>query len=205
MALVTTLLVVLRQHLAVRTTQDLSRAYDALSSCDELTGLSTRRHFLAEAERELALSLHAPDPDAGTALVLVDVAHFRAINEHYGQQAGDQVLTSVAEACRNQLRQGDLLGRYGGDEIIALLPHSSVEAAESITRRIEAQLRGLCIDTAGGPVVAEISAGVVFVPAGEGLSEALIRVTAALQAAKVAAGFPAPTAGLWTAEPEPVG
>jgi diguanylate cyclase (GGDEF)-like protein len=178
-------LVVLRQHLTMRDNRKLAQAYDALATCDELTGLSTRRHFLTEAEREMALATRS---EIGTALVLLDIDHFGSINERYGQQAGDQVLTAVAEACRNQLRQGDLLGRYGGDEIIALLPHSSAAAAEAIAQRINAHLDGLCIDTATGPVVARISHGVAYAPSGDRLEDGLMRVSAALAQAKQAAG-----------------
>jgi diguanylate cyclase (GGDEF)-like protein len=187
-AVTITALVALRQYVALRENRELTRAFDAITSSDELTGLSARRHFLAMAEREISLlDQSGGRATAGAALVLLDIDHFTEINQRHGHQAGDQVLTAVAEACRNQLRQGDLLGRYGGDEIIALLPHSTAEAAEAITGRIAEHLRTLRIETAAGYVATGITAAVTDVPAGSDLESALARLAAGLRKAKESA------------------
>lgn len=111
---------------------DLRRAHHRLTRIairDELTGLYNRRHFLERLDEELSRSEreHAP-----LQLALVDLDHFKRINDTYGHRAGDQVLQRFAAVAEQSLRRSDVLARYGGEEFIMLFPqsdHSDCEAA----------------------------------------------------------------------------
>src|SRR3569623_1517744 len=104
-----------------------------------MTGALSRRGFFAELEREF---LRATRYDRPSALLLIDVDHFHAINDRYGHTAGDAVLVSIANACMASMRKSDAYGRTGGEEFALLLPETEPEeareAAERIRRLVEA-------------------------------------------------------------------
>ena len=91
----------------------MMRQLEDLVATDELTGLFNRRHFLRLASREL----NAMDSDAVHGLALIDLDHFKRINDFYGHAAGDQVLQAFAGVAQACLRDGDVLARYGGEEL----------------------------------------------------------------------------------------
>jgi diguanylate cyclase (GGDEF)-like protein len=100
---------------------------------DELTGFHTRRSF----ERNAAtLWTNLASRFEETAVVMMDLDRFKDFNERYGHSAGDRVLRAVGEVCRATLRKGDLLGRYGGEEFIAILPGAGKDATTRIMERI---------------------------------------------------------------------
>jgi diguanylate cyclase (GGDEF)-like protein len=109
-------------HGAVRQ-EALVRALSRQASQDHLTGLANRRNLDEAAERALA------GRGAGTALVLIDLDHFKAINDRYGHPAGDAVLQLVADAVSRFCRKGDVASRIGGDELALLLPDCTLETA----------------------------------------------------------------------------
>lgn len=129
---------------------------------DALTGALTRRGFFAEVEKEF---LRATRYDRPSALVLIDIDHFRDINDRHGHPAGDALLVSIAGACMATMRKSDLFGRIGGEEFGLLLPetgaHEAAEAAERIRRLIESTV----VETAGAEVRATVSLGVAPNPA----------------------------------------
>jgi diguanylate cyclase (GGDEF)-like protein len=92
-----------------------------LATMDELTRLDNRRHFLQQAARELKRSQRYQTP---MAVLMMDLDHFKNINDQYGHAAGDQVITHFARLCRQMLRATDLTGRLGGEEFAALLPNT---------------------------------------------------------------------------------
>lgn len=99
---------------------------------DGLTGTFNRRHLLAELRRELAYALRRSE---AFSLIMFDIDHFKQINDTYGHQAGDAVLQQLAKLVNENLREEDLLGRYGGEEFaIILRGHNMVEAHESAER-----------------------------------------------------------------------
>lgn len=107
-----------------------------LARTDALTGASNRRHFLDLAAHELTVARrygHA------LSVVLFDVDHFKQVNDVLDHSGGDEALRAVVEVAGSQLRDADVLARYGGDEFIALLPHTSSEGARAVAERMRTQ------------------------------------------------------------------
>ena len=100
---------------------------------DALTGALTRRGFLAEVEREFQRSARYDRP---SAMIAIDIDHFRAINDRHGHAAGDAVLVSIASACMASMRKSDVFGRVGGEEFAMLLPETSIEDARDVAERL---------------------------------------------------------------------
>ena len=104
-----------------------------LAITDGLTGLLNRRQFFELAEREFARCQRYRRP---LSAIMVDIDTFKAINDRHGQLAGDLVMQAVAEHCKRQLRKVDLVGRYGGDEIVIVLPETDLHAASGVAQRL---------------------------------------------------------------------
>ncbi|MET1021381.1 MAG: GGDEF domain-containing protein [Arthrobacter sp.] len=115
-------------------TQDLR----ARATMDGLTGLLNRTAFLDLAEDELRRLSRA---QTRASLILADLDHFKAINDEYGHSAGDAALLAFAEACTSTVRSTDLVGRYGGEEFVILLPGVTPERAAQIAAEISARLQ----------------------------------------------------------------
>jgi diguanylate cyclase (GGDEF)-like protein len=113
------------------------KASELEAATDWLTGLSTRRSFMARASR---LSLEC-DAQLPIAALMIDIDHFKQINDNYGHPVGDSVLVALAQVCREALRSEDVLCRYGGEEILVLLPgvdeKVALIAAERLRSKVE--------------------------------------------------------------------
>ncbi|OYU43033.1 MAG: GGDEF domain-containing protein, partial [Burkholderiales bacterium PBB4] len=108
-----------------------------LARQDELTGLANRRHaqeMMEYEERRSAREALHP------CVCLIDIDHFKAINDTYGHPAGDQVLRTVAKHAPQSLRGPDLLARWGGEEFLLVMPQTSAEVANSVTELLRAAL-----------------------------------------------------------------
>lgn len=114
---------------------ELAARLEELASVDPLTGVLNRRRFLEDAAREFGRSGRSGSP---LALAVVDLDHFKAVNDRHGHQAGDQVLVGAVAAMRSLLRATDLLGRYGGEEFVLLFPDTGPREAEAIAERLRA-------------------------------------------------------------------
>jgi diguanylate cyclase (GGDEF)-like protein len=128
--LVITIVVVIRQLLAVADHRALAQTYRAAASTDALTGLSSRNHFLDEAR--IALGAHG----GRCALVMVDLDHFKNVNDQYGHLVGDSALQAVAAHLRAATREVDLVARFGGDEFVVLLVGLDTADADAVVARI---------------------------------------------------------------------
>ena len=104
-----------------------------IAQVDHLTGALTRRGFVEQAEREIARSRHGDRP---TALVMLDVDHFKSINDTHGHVTGDQVLHQIAKLAGVTLRPMDVFGRIGGEEFAILLPETTVADAVILAERL---------------------------------------------------------------------
>ncbi|MFQ3683075.1 diguanylate cyclase [Roseiflexus sp.] len=113
-----------------------------LATTDHLTGLFNRHHFFALAPRELE---RARRYHHTIALLIIDIDHFKIINDTYGHHAGDTVLRSVADRMRRELRDADILARFGGEEFIALLPETNLAGALHVAERLRAAIASLSI------------------------------------------------------------
>jgi len=110
-------------------------ALERLATIDTLTGLANRRYFLELAERAVYQARRYSRP---LSVVMIDVDNFKHINDTFGHAAGDQVLTNIARRMQSVLRRSDILGRYGGDEFVVLLPETGQEGARRMTERLRA-------------------------------------------------------------------
>jgi diguanylate cyclase (GGDEF)-like protein len=131
------LLVVVSFSMAALSSEQQTRALRVVASRDDLTGLLNRKAFLDLAAEQLAD--RAITRGSG-ALILADLDHFKSVNDTYGHAAGDRALQAFAEACTGTVRSTDLVGRYGGEEFVLLLPGTSVERAEMIAEEISRRL-----------------------------------------------------------------
>jgi diguanylate cyclase (GGDEF)-like protein len=158
-AVVLTVLVSVRQFAALRDNSRLTARYAELASIDGMTGLYNRRHFMEVAEAAFA---HAQRLGQPLAVLLIDVDHFKQINDVHGHAAGDRVLADVARSCREQVRPDDIVGRYGGDEFVIVIPQGTSQRAARIAARLTGPLTRLTTGD-GTPTAFTISAGVARV------------------------------------------
>lgn len=153
----------------------------ALATTDTLTGALTRRHFFDLAELEWARSARHKHP---LCVALIDVDHFKTVNDRFGHGMGDEALRLVAETVRGKLRRHDLLGRYGGDELALLFPETPLEGARQVSDRIRRAVAEIRLAHGDVPVKLTISVGLVERRSDEMLSAACQRADAALYEAK---------------------
>jgi len=106
-----------------------------LATTDALTGMANRRHFLALADAEWNRFQRYQRP---LSLLMVDIDHFKMVNDRFGHDAGDEALTLIAEACRERQRASDVVGRIGGEEFALLLPETDLAQAVVVAERIRA-------------------------------------------------------------------
>lgn len=127
-----------------------------LAITDPLTGINNRRGFtlLAQQQFKHARRYHQP-----LCLLMVDLDHFKRINDQYGHPVGDQVLVAITRRLAEELREADLIGRYGGEEFVILLSNSSQEEGRKIARRLLESIREQAISTDAGEIQITISIG----------------------------------------------
>ncbi|MNQ77656.1 putative diguanylate cyclase YdaM [compost metagenome] len=157
----------------------MMRQLEDLVATDELTGLFNRRHFLRLATREL----QRMEPGVAHGLALIDLDHFKRINDLHGHAAGDQVLQAFAAVATACLRDGDVVARYGGEEFVLLLPDSDPERLTTCCERLRVAFTG--VELVGLNVRdLSLSAGMTLLEAEEDLDDALHRADQALYRAK---------------------
>ena len=154
-----------------------------LSTLDPLTGSYNRRTFHEIAERELARARRAGTP---LSIIMVDIDHFRAVNEKFGHKEGDDVLRWFAERVRAALRQEDMLVRFGGEEFVVLLPEVPGPGAVVVAGRIRRMVSADPVMVNGTPVEITASLGVAarLDEGPESMDTLIARADAALSMAK---------------------
>ncbi len=163
--------------------RDREARYARLASTDALTGLTNRRRFVELAERELA---RARRYDAEVALVVIDLDHFKRVNDEHGHAAGDAVLASTAAVLARDLRDLDVVARHGGEEFALLLPQTSAAGAVEVAERARRRLADAVVTIGAAQVRITASMGVATIrgPAATSLDHLLRRADAALYRAK---------------------
>jgi len=125
---------------------------------DPLTGIANRRSFLQEAA--LIAKRHSGDPRP-TAVLVIDLDHFKSINDRFGHALGDRVLEIFSETARQSMRSTDLIGRLGGEEFAAVLYDTSRDKAVAVAERIREAFAHASLDVENRPVCATVSIGLV--------------------------------------------
>ena len=117
-----------------------SRKLHRMAMTDPLTGIANRRHIEQLARRALD---HAGATGEPLCVLVLDVDHFKTVNDAFGHAVGDQVLMRVAQACKQALRRFDMLGRLGGEEFLVVLPDTSMDVAMQIAERLRRKVESL--------------------------------------------------------------
>jgi len=113
-----------------------------IASVDELTGFLTRRAWLEEAKKAIARAHRHGRP---ASIAIFDLDHFKSVNDRFGHPAGDKVLEAVSASCRETVREGDVLGRLGGEEFACLMPETAQADAMTVAERHRARIAQLSI------------------------------------------------------------
>ncbi|WP_432543252.1 diguanylate cyclase [Kineococcus sp. SYSU DK002] len=157
-----------------------------LARTDSLTGVATRGHLLRLGEQRVRRAVLGRP----VAVVMVDVDHFKAVNDTYGHAAGDEVLAAVARRLQHETRGSDVLGRYGGEEFALVVTspgpeegHGPLDVRE-VAERLRQSVRRTPVEVRGQQLRVTVSVGVAVLADGEGLSDVLARADAALYRAK---------------------
>jgi diguanylate cyclase (GGDEF)-like protein len=166
---------VLQEELVVQ-----SERLEALLFEDPLTGLSNRRFVLTQLAGAVSA---ARRHERALSAAIVDIDHFKAVNDEHGHAAGDAVLAAVAAAMREHIRAEDQLGRLGGEEFLALLPDVDAPAAAAAAEKLRAEVAALTVRHDGAELAVTISVGWANWD-GDASEELLRRADAALYEAK---------------------
>jgi diguanylate cyclase (GGDEF)-like protein len=138
---------------------------------DSLTGLFNRRYFDEAVNRELSRARRKALP---TSLVVLDIDHFKRVNDTYGHGTGDNVLCAIARQISVAIREGDIACRYGGEELVILMPECPADVAADRAEELRAAIEA-CIPEAGGPGQVTASFGVAEYPTHGSDAESLFR------------------------------
>jgi len=152
------------------------------ANTDMLTGALNRRAFMVAADREFAREKRSGAP---LSCVMIDLDHFKMINDTYGHTAGDLTLNSAAQFIMSRLRESDLFCRYGGEEFLLLLPDTNQDGAAVVAEELRKGLAGLRLENTNKCFFITASFGVAEkLPADTSVAEVLIRADQALYRAK---------------------
>lgn len=128
-----------------------------LARTDSLTGIYNRRFLFELAEREFNIATRYQLP---FSMILLDIDFFKQINDTFGHAMGDQSLQRIIEVVCGETRSTDVIGRYGGDEFVILLSHTSAQEALPLAWRIHAGIADMRMDTDKGPLILTVSIGI---------------------------------------------
>ena len=156
--------VITRQHAQL---QEANAALERLTRLDGLTGLYSRTTFVEMSHRELGL---AQRNGGDTVILLIDLDHFKQINDSWGHPAGDAVLRHVATVLQGAVRATDLVGRLGGEEFMVLLPNTSTSDGLALAEKLRQRLAQNPMQWNGDTITATMSVGVAGTSASEGRS-----------------------------------
>lgn len=133
---------------------------ERLASIDELTGLLNRRALEEALRRDLA---RADRDGKAFSVLLIDIDHFKSVNDTWGHQSGDAVLSMVGDVLQRSLRTSDVAGRYGGEEFMCLLPATDAAGARVVAERLRMAMLERTVPTNGGFIQVTVSVGIASV------------------------------------------
>ncbi|MCF6437739.1 sensor domain-containing diguanylate cyclase [Pseudoalteromonas sp. MMG022] len=169
------------RRLLVNELWTLQQQLTKLAFQDALTGLKNRRYLMDSAHREIRRHIRASEP---LSVVMLDIDHFKRINDSYGHEIGDVVLKEFAQCCLQALRAEDSLCRLGGEEFIVLLPNTPLAGAQEVAERLRLSVERNIIETAHHYIQVTVSCGVAKVVLEKPFSYSLKQVDHAVYDAK---------------------
>ncbi|MCC6567644.1 MAG: GGDEF domain-containing protein [Anaerolineales bacterium] len=154
-----------------------------ISNTDALTFLPNRRKIIVDLQEEVIRAARYNTP---LSISMVDIDHFKQVNDTYGHAAGDEALRTIAARLREQIRHPDTIGRYGGEEFLIVLPNSELNAAQEQASRLCNHIRNLQVEAAKQKLISmTVSIGVAQYKNGqEDWEQFLHRADIAMYAAK---------------------
>jgi diguanylate cyclase (GGDEF)-like protein len=164
-----------------RQLDELNQQLSIVATQDKLTGLYNRHFIVGQLEHQYDLFVRYGNV---CSIVLLDVDFFKQVNDRYGHAVGDEVLVAVSRRIEGQLRHGDFLGRYGGEEFMLLLPMTNQEAAMQLAQRIRSALADVPLLDQPVSLTVTASFGVAQLRGGEAIDGWLLRADQALYRAK---------------------
>ena len=157
------------------------RQLAALANLDALTGLPNRRHTAQMATEALERAERDGQP---VTIALIDLDHFKVINDRAGHAGGDLVLKQFAQASREVMRASDTFGRWGGEEFLLVMPGAPLDIALGVVERLRSRAHSITVPTSGQPVSVSLSAGLATNEGLHSLDALMARADAALYRAK---------------------
>lgn len=161
--------------------RELNVALAHASTHDLLTGLANRRLLSERLRGELERSLRS---ETSLTVAMVDIDHFKHINDAYGHDIGDRVLQAIATAMQDSVREYDLCGRWGGEEFLLLLPATDRERGQGVVERVQAAVQAMAFPDLQPALKVSVSIGVASLIPGESVDGLIKRADDALMRAK---------------------
>ncbi|MFC3094291.1 sensor domain-containing diguanylate cyclase [Alteromonas sediminis] len=144
------------QALAKIRVENLNKRLEVMSRIDGLTGLYNRRYWQERFDKEYKLARRR---ERSVTVVMLDIDHFKKVNDTYGHQAGDKVIQSLADVVKKSIRETDLAGRYGGEEFVIVLSDSNAEGAYLVAERIREVAKQQRVEHDGNHISYTVSIG----------------------------------------------
>lgn len=161
--------------------RDLNLALNEASNRDVLTGLGNRRLLMERLKEETE---RANRTGGKYALAMLDVDHFKQVNDTFGHETGDRVLIEIANTVQDGLREYDVCGRWGGEEFLIMMPETTSSDAVKIMDRVRSKIAAIRVRAEANEVAVTASTGIAQYHTGESFSQAIHRADAALLEAK---------------------
>lgn len=172
-------------HLTIRLQQkEPAKMYEELkllADNDPLTGLPNRRHFLEKARHEENRVKRTSRP---MAIILLDIDHFKRVNDSHGHECGDIVLKEAAQRLKAPLRDLDIVARWGGEEFICLLPDTLLEGARHTAEKLRVSISELCLEYNSTRITLSITLGAALYDGSTSLDECINQADTALYEGK---------------------
>ena len=128
-----------------------------LAALDELTGVANRRSIVAALDRDVGRAIRTRE---SMAVMMVDIDHFKKVNDTYGHLAGDQVLRCVVDVIQHRIRAQDIVGRYGGEEFLVVLTDTNAQGAQQLAEQLRAAVQATHCAYGGESIAVTVSVGV---------------------------------------------
>lgn len=159
---------------ALQESEKLRKRYEEMSVIDHLTKLFNRRLFFSEVNSGLARAIRYDQP---FSLLLIDLDHFKAVNDSFGHDCGDTALKFIAENLSRFTREGDTLARYGGGEFIMALPNTDLDGAEQLAGRIRSTIEHGNFSCKDNAIKLSLSIGITSIDQYHDISEDIVNYT----------------------------